>query len=272
MPIIITPAYVLSTTPDENNPHIGYQTWLRDLQDSNVIVSSQADSAPKDAILRPDTHEYWQPSVMPASIVVDLGQPRPVDYVGLAGHTIGSAGGSVKIEHSADGISWTEFGSELAPSTNAPIMFLDASVSRRFWGITFTNSGEAPRLAVVYIGQALVIQRSIYGGHSPANLSRETILNQNMSDGGQFLGQYVRRRGITGNVRLRHLTAGWYRDNFDPFVRAARQYPFFLAWRPVTFPLEVAYGWTDSNIKPSNMGKKDFMEVGFDFKGVGYVD
>ncbi|MCH8172658.1 MAG: hypothetical protein IIA70_05030 [Proteobacteria bacterium] len=493
MAIIITPAYVLALAHDQNNPHIAYQTWVRDRVAADITVSSETAEGPKDAPLRPDTHEFWQADVLPATWRIDLGQPRAVDYVGIAGHTLGSAvrnflslpgtagnfasspdatplditgdidlrcevapddwtlatrqtfiskylttgnqrsywfyidetagtlrinlsddgvtaviksstvvpgftngsrhwvrvtvdvdngasGYDVKfytsddgvnwtqlgstvttatatsffnstalldvgvdgagsnrlkgkvyraqvlngidgpivfdanfsdqaagtlsfkesssnaatvtinqsgspqaeiikpapatllVEHSPDNSAWTPFASALAPVTDAPILFLDVSLSRRYWRITLTGVGDPPKIAVIYIGEVLVVQRSIYGGHSPAVLSRDTTLYQNMSDGGQFLGQYVKRRGVNGNVSLRHLKAGWYRANFDPFVKAAREFPFFFAWRPVDWPLEVAYGWADADIRPSNMGIRDLMQVNFDFKGVGYAD
>ena len=272
MPIIITPAYVLALALDQNNPHIAYQTWVRDRAPAAITVSTETAQGPKDAPLRPDTHEFWQADVLPATWVIDLGAAKDVDYVGIAGHTIGSSGATVKVEHSPDNIVWTDFASDLAPVTDAPILFLDVSLSRRYWRITLTGVGDPPKIAVIYIGEVLVVQRSIYGGHSPAVLSRDTTLYQNMSDGGQFLGQYVKRRGVNGRVSLRHLKAGWYRANFDPFVKAAREFPFFFAWRPVDWPLEVAYGWADADIRPSNMGIRDLMQVNFDFKGVGYAD
>ena len=272
MAILIEPAYVLATSPDENNPHIGYQNWVRGRDADDLFATSEVATGPKDAILRPDTAEYWQGDTLPAIIRVDFGQARSVDYVGIAGHTIGSSGASVLIEHSPDNSVWTQFGSTAAPAGDAPLLFLDESISRRFWRVTFNGSADVPKMAVLYIGEILVVQRSIYGGHSPAILSRDTKLNQNMSDGGQFLGQYIRRRGINGKISLNNLTAGWYREHFDPFVQAAREFPFFVAWRPVDYPQEVAYGWTDKNITPTNIGKKDFMQVSFDFKGVGYAD
>ena len=272
MSIIITPGYVLSAGGQENHPHIGYHTWVRDRTIDDIFVSSETDTGPRDAILRPDTHEYWQGDTLPATLTVDMGQARAVDYVGIAGHTIGSSGASVKVEYSDDNSNWTDFASELAPVTDAPILFLDTSATHRFWRITLSGSGTVPLIAALYIGEILVAQRSIYGGHSPALLSRNTKLSQNMSDGGQFLGQYVRRKGVEGNISLKNLTASWYRTHFDPFVQSARQYPFFFAWRPVDKPLEIAFGWTDQNIKPSNMGVRDFMQVSFSFKGIGYVD
>lgn len=272
MSIFITPAWILSVAGFENNPQIGYHTWVRDLEPADISVSSETPEGPRDAVLRPNTYEFWEPISVPANIVFDFGVARAVDYIGLAGHTIGSSGANVKVEHSTDNAIWVEFGTEVAPVDDAPIVIFDESVIRRYWRITFPLSGTSPTISVINIGEILSLPHSIYGGHSPSTLSRETKLFQNMSDGGQFLGQYVKRKGVTGNLTLRHLGAAWYRQNFDPFVRAAREFPFFVAWRPVDWPLEVAYAWTDANIKPKNMGKKDFMEVNFNFKGIGYID
>ena len=493
MPIIIAPAYVTEKTPDANNPHIGYQTWVRDRSAVDITASSETASGPKDAPLRPDTSEFWQGNALPAEWVIDLGQPRPVDYIGLAGHTIGSSGkvaflklpgasgnyastpdaapldivgdidlraqvalddwtpvasqeviskslttgnqrgyrllvlstgalqlqwsadgtaviskdstvsvgfadglrkwiratldvdngaagndvkfytsddgetwtqlgatvttagvtsifsntsplelgategGTVfplagkiyaaqvysgiagtlvfnanfkkqlngtesffelssnaavvtvnqsgdpkaeitsqptvlKVEHSPDNSVWTQFASDLAPADDTPIMLLDASISRRYWKITFTGAGDVPALAIVYIGSMLVNQHPVYGGHGPAVLARDTRLYQNMSDGGQFLGQYIRRQGVVGSVDLKRLTAARVRSSFDPFVKSARKFPFFFAWRPVDYPLEVAFVWTKDNIQPTNMGIRDLMQTQLSFRGIGYAD
>ena len=151
-------------------------------------------------------------------------------------------------------------------------MFLDTKIPRRYWRITLTGDGDLGKIAVINIGEILLVQRSIHGGHAPAVLNRDTEMFQNLSDGGQFLGQYVKRRGVNGNVNLRHLEPGWYRNNFDTFVKAAREFPYFFAWRPVDFPLEVAYGWTKNDIRPSNMSIRGLMQVDFAFKGIGNVD
>ncbi len=65
------------------------------------------------------------------------------------------------------------------------------------------------------------------------------------------------------------MTARWYRDWFDPFVEAARRYPFFIAWNPLRFPDEVLYGWCNEDIQPTNQGRRDFMSVGFSVEAIG---
>lgn len=254
---------------------IGYQTWTRGLSPSAVTVSSETADGPGDAPLRPDTYEYWEASSLPATWTVDLGVARDVDYVGIAGHTLGTKGSSALVEYSTDNSNWTTFATDTAPGTDAPILFLDDAKFARYWRVTIDGQdspGDPPRVAVIYLGEVLKMQRMIYGGHTPMPLARDTVLQNALSKGGQFLGQNIRRMGVTGDAAFKNLTAAWYRANFDPFVKVARQYPFFFAWRPATYPAEVAYAWATADIAPSNMGQKDYMSVAFAMRGIGYTD
>lgn len=268
--IIISSGLFLSPTLTQPLTHtrIGYQTYTRGATPAQVQASSTAVGAVADAPLRPDTVEYWEPQSLPATWRFDMGELRDVDYLGIAGHTIGSARCSVRVETSADGESWQALAGDLLPADNSALMFLDESRPARY--VQMTLEGEQPpRVAVVYVGVALAMPRPIYGGHTPITLSRETVLHHSLSRGGQFLGQGYRRLGLTGSIAFRHLPASWYRAQFDPFVRAARRYPYFVAWRPATFPAEVAYVWTDRDIAPSNMGIRDLMDVSWNMKGLG---
>lgn len=90
--IVYPSSLIASAAVPLRNPRIGYQTWTFDLDPSAVTASSEGASAPKDAPLRPDTAEYWQPAGLPATWVLDLGASRSVDYIGIAGHTLGTNG------------------------------------------------------------------------------------------------------------------------------------------------------------------------------------
>lgn len=278
--IIYPAAFVLSEAAAGrplNYPRIGYQSFTIDLDASSVTVSSEEDDGPGDAPLRPDTAEAWQPTSLPATWVLDLGTSRDIDYVGVAGHTLGSDGCSILIETSTGSVAgspslqvWDQFAEDALPADDAPLLFMDDSRIARYTRITLSGSGECPRLAVVYVGEILAMERPIYGGHAPITLSRDTVLHQSLSKGGQFLGQGFRRNGVVGSAAFNHLTAGWYRENFDPFVKSARGLPFFWAWRAETFPREVAYLWATSDIRPSNIGQRDFMQVAFPVQGIGH--
>ncbi len=260
------------------NARIGYQTWTRDLEASAVTVSSEDEEGPGDAPLRPDTAEFWEPTALPATWEVDLGTSRDIDYVGIAAHTLGSAGCAVLVETSTGTLAgspleevWTQFSNEIAPGDDSPLLFLDDSVVARYLRITITGGAVMPRIGVIYAGEVLAMPRALYGGQSPMNLSRETELTRNLSRGGQVLGQSFQRHGQVGTGGpWRHLDPDWYRTSFEPFVKAARQYPFFYAWRPADYPLEVAFAWALGDIRPSNMGLREFMTVSFNMHGIGH--
>lgn len=90
-------SFALAATVPLRNPRFCWQTYTFDLSASNVVVSSEVAGGPRDAPLRPDTAAYWQPSALPATWVLDLGALSDVDYVGIAGHTIGSTASSVGV-------------------------------------------------------------------------------------------------------------------------------------------------------------------------------
>lgn len=274
--IIIPPAFLLAERTSLTNSQIGYQTYTRDASPSDVIVSSEAsDETPGDAPLRPDTFEYWEPASLPATWRLDMGSPQEFDYVGIAGHTIGSNNGTVLVEYSNDGSSWTQFSDETAPANDDPILFIDDEQFARYVRLTF-DSQESPQvpqqIGAIYVGKLLAMPRMIYGGHSPINLARDTVLKNALSRGGRFLGQNYRRNGVVGNASFKHLDPTWYRQYFDPFVKSARRFPFFFGWRPADYPSEVGYVWATDDIKPSNMGLKDFMEVSWAMRGIGHGD
>lgn len=275
--IIAPPAFLLQTNPPVPIAHtrIGHQTYTRDALASQIAVSGAVLNAPKDAPLRPDTFEYWEPDALPATWRIDLLTAQNIDYIGIAGHTIGTDSATISVEYSDDDIYWTPFSLATSPADDTPIMFLNIPIFARYIRVNVSSSVSPqvpPRIGVIYVGVLLAMVRSLYGGHAPIPLSRDTTLTRALSDGGQFLGQTFRRNGVTGSAAFQNLKAAWIRQYFDPFIRDARRYPFFFAWSPVKFPGEVIYAWATADISPSNMGLKDFMSVSWNMRGIGSND
>ncbi len=486
--IILTDAYILAEEAagrPVNNPRIGYQTHTRDLAASSATASTTAADAAADAPLRPDTYEYWKATALPATWAVDLGVAHDIDYIGIAGHTIGTEGASVEafystnnsdwysftdtktflsstgeawtingtarvafdsshasayvlldgvagncastpdsvtisvtgdldartkaaannyasgavqtliskvdagqrswkfeitgtgflnlqtsvdgingvnhlstvalglansaVSHfratldvdngaaghtvrfftSSDGVAWTQLGADvvtagvitlfdgtapvrfgetpadgqrftgkiysgeirsgiggtvvakfdplndssfaISPGDDAPIMFLNTAKFARYWQL-YLKGTAMPQVAVVYVGQALAMERAIYGGVTPPNLARDTVLKNALSRGGRFLGQSFRRNGVKSDASFRNLTPSFVRDELDLFIKSARRFPYFFAWRPATYPKEIIYAWTSDDIAPSNMGKSSLMQVAWPMRGIGHGD
>jgi len=245
--------------PDLNHARIGYQNLAFGL---TPTASSAATGHPAIAATYPTTFEFWQPTALPATWAVDLGSAKAVDYLGMVGDMEGC---TVALQSSTDNSTWTtqETRTGLTDRIN---LFLIAPVTARYWRLSITVA--IPRLAVAYIGQTLAMQRKIYQGHTPLTLSRETELSNNMSEGGQYLGRSIIRKGASTSTDWQHLKAAWYRANFDPFVKSAREYPFFIGWRPQQYPSELGFVWTGGDIAPDNSGPRDFMSVGMTFRGL----
>jgi hypothetical protein len=252
---------------------IGWQTFTRD---DGVIVtaSSETTAGPADMPLQPSTNGYWQASAMPATWMIDFGATRSIDYVGISEHTIGSEGAAVTVETSMGDFvgspsiqSWSALGGSVSPADDAPLMFLDDARNARYMRITLTGV-TPPKLSAIYAGLALAMQRGPEMGFGPPTLSRRTELHNTMSRGGQFLGQGIKTMGVESSISFARLQQDWYRSDFDPFVRSARQFPYFLAWNPEQYPLEVAYGWTREDIRPS-YAEWDFFSVSWNIEGIG---
>ncbi len=260
MPVVISSS-VVENQPEQPLTHarIGYQSVVQ-LADTQVTASTQAAGFEADALKEHTTYDRWRASNSDdATISIATPEAVSANYVGIAGHNLGSVGATVSIEHSADGTTWSLVEAVQA-SDNSALMILFAEV-KGFWRLRLTGMTATPTIAVLYLGEALAMQRAIYQGHSPINLSRQTDTRPSVSEGGQWLGRSVVRRSLRGSYSWSNLGAAWYRAKFEPFVKAARYRPFFIAWRPQSFPPEVAYGWTNEDIQPTNSGPRDFMSV-----------
>lgn len=253
----ILPPYPLS------HARIGYSTICTP---DNVTATSQAAGFPASDATNVFTNEFWKPASLPATWTCDAGTGADTDYIGIAAHTLGSSACSVTIEYSTDNSTWTELNTFL-PADNSPIMLIYPTVTARWWRFTLVGD-TIPRIGVIYIGQALQMQRPIYGGHGPLTLCRNTTIYNQMSEAGQFTARTIVRQGNGTTFAWKNLTAAWYREYFDPFVLAARTTPFFIAWRPGTYPKEVGYVWTADDIRPTNTGVRDLMEVSMAVVGV----
>lgn len=244
--------------------------WRNVVRDAVVTATSETAGFPVSSLKNPLTYDRWLPSSLPATVTIDAGVAVPVDYVGVAAHLLSDGAVSVTVAYLDEATppgTWTEVAAEL-PGDNGTILFLVPEVFARWWRLTFEGATPQP-VGVVYLGRALAMQRPIYQGHAPLTLSAETVIRPQRSEGGQFLGRSIIRGGFKTRAAFSNLQAAWVRSEFDPFIKSARSYPFFFAWRPGPYPKEVGYVWTSEDIVPSNSGPRDLMEVSFEVRGLG---
>jgi len=270
MAVIISNA-LLNSNPGEPLTHarIGYRSFSR-ASGASVSASSATTNNPAVAATIENTFEFWQPSSLPATLEINAGQTRTATYMGVGVHDMGSNGNTVEAQY-YDGSSWQTI-SSWTPGNDDPVMFLFQPTDAQRWRIRISG-GAAPFIGAFFVGEALEMERAIYGGHSPVRWSRTTKRTPSNSESGNYLGLSVVRRGVSTDYGWSNLTYDWYKANFDPFVEYATQGPgmFFLAWRPMSNPIHTVYGWISGNdITPSNNGTRDLMDVSISVRG--YVD
>ncbi len=153
-------------------------------------------------------------------------------------------------------------GLPLPVTDDRPIMRLVEPVTAAQFRLIFTpqeSPSEDLMVGSIFIGKALEMARPLYSGHIPSPFARVTSVRPNLSERGQLLGRSITRSGMAGSWAWQNLRAAWVRRYLQPFFEHARTDPFFVLWRPETFPDEASYCWTEEDLRASNMGMSDLM-------------
>lgn len=240
-----------------NAPLIGYRTLVTF---TNITADEEAEGFPVTNLSNPTTSEVWKGlSDAVQYITLDLGATDAADYFGLARHNLGSTGSSVQLQASDDGSTWADVGEEITPDDDRALMHRFEAETHRYWRLEITPAADTvPTIGVFFLGLLLVLQRNIYGGHTPITMSFDNVSSVGISESGQYLGAVARRANPTTSLPQKNITAAWARQQLAPFLTEAvgngatrMRQPFFFAWRPTSYPAEVGYGWIPPGSAPT---------------------
>lgn len=234
-----------------NNPLIGYRNLLA----AGTISATYAETDyPASNIKNVSTGEYWLSSNDDTLQYLTMQvAPSTVNYFGIAGHNL--AGAELKLQRRDDpGDPWTDVTDPVSPADNHAIMWYFESVATSaYWRLYIEPSeGTAPRIAVIYIGEILTLQRRVYVGHTPTTDAQQTEYRTGLSQSAQYLGRVVGSQTLSMSLEQQNVDPEYYRNYIRPFKLAAETRPFFMAWRPSTYPEEVGFCWTTKDITPKN--------------------
>lgn len=217
----------------------------------NIAADEESADYPSTNLANPQTSSLWKSgSIADQYLTVTLDGTLETDSIAVARHNLGSGLTVVSVEgYTAASASWVEVISEQQLGDDSPALFLFEPDF--YTGIRFKLQPGAvePQAAVVYAGTSLTLPRSVPVGHKPLKYSR----NRQMMTGGAMNGDFIdtiilsQNLGTTFEVRL--LDPDDYWDDIQPFIDVCRD-PFFLAWRPDSFPLEVSYAWATNDPQP----------------------
>jgi hypothetical protein len=251
---------------DARNPRIG---WHNLVTAENVSADEQADDEPAVNLANPATYLKWRGTTTDEqSVQVTLSSAADVNYFAIAKHNLGSSGATIQFQSSTDGSTWDDVTSAIVLNTNYVVIYEFDTVFAQYFRLLITPGSEPPSIAVLYIGEILILQRRIYVGHTPFPFGRKTTVSNGRSESGEFLGRVLRRQFLESSVDMQNLTPTWYRQYFEPFVESAKTQPFFWSWRPGSYPNECGYAWLTDDVKPQNSRSNGMMSVSFSMQGV----
>ena len=194
---------------------------------------------------------------------------QDVDTFVIAAHNL--AGKEVVISSSTGTHVFTPFVARatFTPADNSPIFVMANTESGAPFDVRRyrVSVDGAAQVGIIRAGKALQMQRALYGGHNVALWNRVTEGQQSFSETGQWLGRTLKRLAYANSYDWQHITAPWYRDNFEPFAQTLPLRPFAIAGNPAKMPQDVAWGWAQSDVRPENMGVRNFVTFGMQVTG-----
>lgn len=231
-----------SADTDPNSPRIGYQDLIKE---GSVTADFEEPDYPASNLLNESSGNYWLSTDDSTTQYVEFSvNVSTVNYFGIAGHNL--AGAQLKLQRRDDGADpWEDVTDPVIQGDNNAIMWMFEKVlTSAFWRLEIVPvSGIFPRIGVSYLGEYLTLQRRVYVGHEPTTYAVTSNVISNMSESGQFLGRVVRNQELDMRLSQQNVGPAFWRQYIEPFARSAVTRPFFLAWRPAEYPLEIAFGW-----------------------------
>ena len=289
MPIVISDGLVLGTVANPTGTPIFL--WLNDatlfeaLDSTGNVEVSDADF-PAVNLRNPATNLRWQANAAYIGgdiyVTASLDGLEDVDAMGIAVHNLGtgrniiSVQGTTNIVGGSPSPNWTELIAESMQANDDPLLFRWEPQTLTGVRLKIASAQSPvtsiPAIGVMYIGKLLVLERGTHTDHSPINLNRQTKTLTSRSESGQFLGRIVTSSGAETCLALKFIRSLFYREQMEPFVRAARTGPFFMAWRPEAFPNDVGYCWLTEDPQPVMHFDTGRFALTLQMSGVGPIE
>lgn len=257
----------LEAAGQENNPVVAWSNLGAYATLGGTAVLTGGDRA--NAVTG-TTYDKWRPDVTSttAELTFTFASATEINFGAIAVHNLSDFGGSMKLMHSTDGISWTDAGAgQVTPSDNGLIAFrLASGISKQYWKFYFSGltASDLLSVGVAFIGIETIIPTKIYQGFSPVITATEVSLQSNVSAGGHLLGSIVVSSGSTFSSDFSNLSPTFIRgaDWLDFQTQFNAGSGFFLAWRPAKYAQDVHYCAREGSVlRPTNSGPNDLMSI-----------
>lgn len=273
MSVLVEDGHV--TTYPLNHARIMYRNVIT----AATATGSEVNQPPASALTK-TTYERWRPLVSGDSITGTFPE-QIINTVALAAHSdltptveirVGGVWETVQAfppegptlisDFAADEYELLEYSPD-----NEAVLFLIKPRMCDAVRITATYSGTTPSLGVLMAGTVLEMYRPFYGGHTPAMLTSDSVLQPNISESGEWLGASLLRQGRPVSMSWDNLPAAWVRREWQPFSDAILTSPYVLAWNPLRASADAIYCSSSERPAPRNTGTRNLQSINLSARG-----
>lgn len=233
--------------------------WNSVTRRATVAVSTEATGFEGVNALSPAESGEWKPTALPATFTLTFDTTETVNALAIHQHTLGTSGATATVQ-GWTGSAWEDIVAA-TPADDETIAFLFHARSTDRIRLSITGA-TIPKIAVIHCCDALELPQRVYMGvETPIDMALVTKFDTNTSTGGRWLGRSVRYSKNENDFNVKHLTEYYVRNTLMPFIKDAREYPYFLLERPHSYPTALSYRWRDVDITPTKIGTKTYMQA-----------
>lgn len=266
--IVVAPNLILTgdeagLTPD--HPVIGWRT-------ATIVTATTSDTDhPAINMVNPATHLFWRSGAVSSyQYITVAGYDDNFDYAAIARHNLGSQQIPISVGYFTDNSpgSYVPLIQDTILPDDGPALFRFSSQGLSNVTIRLLVGSVAAQVAVVYCGKLLVLPRKVYQGFAPINYARVAKVTNGRSEAGNFLGRIVLQEFVKNTMPLSLIDPAYFREHIAQFLIASKATPFFIAWRPQTYPLEIGYCHMTNDPVPTNEAPHGLIAMQFEMTGV----
>lgn len=252
--IIISSDLVLSPVEDEplDHPLIG---WHNIVTVSNIETDTEQADYPASNLANVASNLKWKGEVSVADehITITTGTSDDIDYIAVVGHNWATAEIPVSVETLGNDspTEWEELVGEAMLPDDGPALFRFTPQPLSEIRFRLQTGIAAPEASVVFVGKLLVMEMGVQGNFTPLPYARVANVVSGRSESGDFLGRIVTSSKVESGAEFIGLSPDWVREHLVPFLDVVDAQPFFFAWHPEDYPLEVGYAWAQNDPQPS---------------------
>lgn len=258
-----------SGATDTGKPLILYQNIF---EDGTVVVSSETTDGYGANAIEDTTFDFWTGAGATANITVDYSEDVECDCFGVAAHTLGTDGASIRVLGSDDDVTYDNVSSLISPITDDTILVIFPSTTYRYWRISVTSGPSS--IGVLKLGKRLVIDGGVISGYISVNHGVKVELLNSTSTGGQFLGNRIKRVGAETTIDFGLIDRDFVDSSmaaFEAHYNSGRT--FFYAGNPTFLTDDFGYCWRPekgSELRPRYEEGGELMSVSMDV--MAYVE